>query len=138
MKADYIFIKRMLNAMQDMDSHIIDVKVLAEEVKSSADNHCEDAYYDKFFGHLHLLKDNNAIEVLKGTGIGVAYCFNRQSNMMLENSYIRLTSQGYDFADMLNKKGILEKIKDVSVSSAIFLSKEISLKAIENLVDKIV
>lgn len=138
MRTDYIFIKRILNTMQDMESYVAEVRLLAEEVKSSIDGQDEDVYLNKFFGHLQLLKDNNAIEVLKGDGVGAVYNFNLKGYVSISGSLIRMTSKGYDLLNMLNKKGILEKLKDVTISGAIFASKEFATKTIENIVNKII
>ncbi len=133
MKIDYNYLKRLLNAIQAKNSHFVNVLSLADEMKKPRQIIDEDDYYDKFYGHLLLLKDNHAIEEVYGHNLGVQYTV--EENVCCSDSFIRLTSSGYDFATLLNKEGVTEKIKKFTISSGIYAGKVAAEKAIGKIID---
>ncbi len=135
MKLDYAYLKQLLNAIQAKQSHFVNVMSLAQELKDTRLNIDEDDYYDKFYGHLFLLKDNRAIEEVYGHNLGVQYT--ADENVNCSDSFIRLTSSGYDFMTLLNKEGIADKIKKFTLSSGIYAGKIAAEKAIEKVIDNL-
>ena len=103
MQINYRFLKKILNIMQTRQSHYISVQELMEDVRGLYPDTDKEEYTDLFFGHLYLLKDNEVVKELSETNI-------------------RLTSKGYDFAKVLNKNEILEKLKRFTLNEALHIT----------------
>ena len=133
MRIDYLFLKKMLTVITEKQSHIIDVLCLAEEMKQPHLAISDEEYLDKFYGHLQQLKDTGAIIELCGRDLGVHYLADGKINC--SDCLIRLTAIGYDLAKLLDKKGFVDKLKQMTVSSAVFAAKAAAEKGIEKIID---
>lgn len=136
MQVDYLFISQIVNAMIAKDSHYINVEPLAMELRQKFVTLDDDEYIDKFYGHLWLLKDNKVIEEMtRGQCMGISYSTNR--NITRTDCVVRLTAQGYDFAKLLNRNGVLDKIKKLSIASVLILCQKMAEIGVEKAFDAI-
>ena len=113
MKIDYNFLKLILVNLQENESHLTYNLTLAKGLSIDIKN---DQQFDKFVGHIKLLDDNCCIDCAKpdlGFMESKKGCW-----VVLEINY-RLTSQGYEFLDMLRENNIFNKIKNLSISTAL-------------------
>jgi hypothetical protein len=123
MKLDYDFIKGILGAIVESDSHLVTNVQIAKAVEVDLK---DTAQFDKFAGHVKLLGDNACIESQAenfgfGRTMGGDYYF---------EAHYRLTAQGYEFLDMLKNQSVLNKIKSYGVSTALELGKELLKQAV--------
>ena len=135
MNIDYDFIKRILNTMQKQESHYISVSKLLEDAEPEYLEINKNDYLDLFYGHLHLLKDNKVIEEVLGQDLGCSYTIN--SGIRTGGCFIRLTSKGYDFIKILNKDGLTEKLKRLTVNESIKVAEAVLLNGITEYLGKL-
>lgn len=109
MTIDYVYLKRILNKMRDMQSFMVDMDILADTMCSTTDD------TERFYGHMLLLCDCGAIEQLTGHNLGITY--GPDGIAQRNNCTVRLTAHGYEIAELLNKNGALEKLKRLSIST---------------------
>ncbi len=118
MKLDIRLLRRILNTIQEKDSHYTSVKNILEDVKTDYEEIDKETFKDLFYGHLLLLKDNKVIEEVSNTlNLGLGYNINGQ--MITNPCFIRLTSSGYDYLKMLNKNGFIDKIKNLTLTEGL-------------------
>ena len=122
MKIDYLFLKQLCNLMIEHESYTISTLELLDELKDLQKSIAD--IDDKYYRHLLLLKDCHVIEEVTGRNLGCSYLTNE--SMLRADCLIRLTLSGYDFSEMLNKRGFIEKVKKMSISSALFIGKQMA------------
>lgn len=135
MQIDYEIIKRILNAMQKRESHFVAVSKLLEASKPDYQEITPEEYADLFFGHLQLLKDNEVITEVLGENLGVRYTIS--GNLTLSGCYIRLTSKGYDFIKLLNKEGLPEKLKRLTINESLKIAETVIANGISDYLGKL-
>ena len=116
--------------MRDKQSHYILVKDLMEDAREFFPEINNEDYTDLFYGHLHLLKDNGVIKEVSGVNLGISYGINGQ--IITGGCFIRLTSKGYDFAKVLNKNEILEKLKRFTLNEALQITNAVLANTVSN------
>jgi hypothetical protein len=116
MKLDYDFLKELLTALEDNQSHLLENMQLAKKVSIDIKN---DDEFDKFAGHLKLLQDNFCIDCMH-SDLGFKKV---NSGFLIAPVGYRLTSHGYEFLEMLNEKTVFNKIKTFSISTAFEVGK---------------
>lgn len=118
MKLDIRLLRRILNAIQEKESHFVSTSEILEDVKQDYEETDKEIFKDLFYGHLLLLKDNKVIEEVSHTSnLGIGYGLN--GNIITSNCFIRLTSAGYDFLKVLNKNGFIDKIKNLTLTEGL-------------------
>jgi len=125
MKIDYEFLKNILVVMEENPKHNINNYELGNAIGLDF-NKIDEVLFDKFVGHIKLLGDNNCIEC-KSSDYG--FTFNLMSNSYISvQTLYRLTQEGYEFLEMIKHKSILEKIKNLSFSTAIEIGKPLLIE----------
>lgn len=135
MQINYEFIKRILTAMVEQESYYIHTSKLIELAKSPYQELPIETYKNLFYGHLLLLKDNEVIEDLSSTKLGVQYNLNPPPSYY--GCYIRLTSKGYDLFRALGTQGVLEKIKNVTLTEALKIGELILMNVVNNTINNL-
>ena len=133
MKLDYDLLKRILQTMEEEQSHLCDNLYLASKVNVGATGDGgsikieDEALLEKFIGHIRILNDHGCIDCENST-LG----FRQMSgdSWFLQNTKYRMTSDGYAFLDMLNNKTVFNKIKDFSIDTAIDVGKTLLMKVV--------
>ncbi|MBS4773117.1 MAG: DUF2513 domain-containing protein [Proteobacteria bacterium] len=128
MKINYIYLKKIITAICERESHTVTTEDLLDTM-NIPDLRSE---YDKFFGHLLILKDIGCIEEISPSSkqsLGIIY--NTDGLNSYGSCLIRLTSYGYDFLDVLNQPKILEKIKGLGLAAAAEVGKLLLHKLIQ-------
>lgn len=133
MKLDYDLLKKILQVMEEEPSHLCSNFELAIKVNVGATGNGgsmkieDDALFEKFIGHIHILNDHGCIDCESPT-LG----FRRMSgdNWVFANVKYRMTSNGYAFLDMLKNKTVFNKIKGFSIDTAIEAGKALLIKAV--------
>jgi len=124
MKLDYDYIKQILQVMQQQEAHQVTNYIIMSKLdagmKVSVSDHVSSTIdspeqLDKFIGHIRILNDYNCIDCSTDS-LGFRQMSN--NNWTLAEVNYRLTAQGYEFLDILNDKTILNRIKNLSVSTA--------------------
>lgn len=113
MKQDMELIKIMLQTLADNDNYFMKLNVFAQQMQEKTG--AKDIYDDKLVGHFFLAKDANLIEEL-GVCFFVGPTF--ASPTPANGGKLRITSQGLQFLEALNNKGIFNKIKNFSLGVA--------------------
>lgn len=117
MQLDIRFLRKILNTIQEKQSHYVLTTELFEDVSEFYDGMNREDYKDLFFGHLLLLKDNNVIEEIgSNNNLGIGYMAN---GISFVKTKIRLTSTGYDFIKVLNQNGIVDKLKSYTITECL-------------------
>ena len=129
LKFDIKLTKRILNAIQEHESHYLLVSDILDIVKSDYEEIEKEDFKDLFYGHLFLLKDNDVIQEVLGENLGISYTINRKITKAA--CFIRLTSKGYDYIKILNKDGIVEKFKKYTLTESLKVGEYILLKGVE-------
>lgn len=113
MKLDYDFLKQILLTLEDNESYKMSIEKLRTKLNLDKEQ------FDKLEGHIKLLEDNNYVEfeVIK---FQPNVTFMRPS--IKKNS--RLTSQGYEFLEMLQNDNIFNKIKGFALPIAFEFGKQ--------------
>lgn len=121
MQLDIRLLRKILNTIQEKESHYTDVKDILEDVKQDYEELDKETFKDLFYGHLLLLKDNKVIQEVSNTSnLGLGYNLNGK---LIDNPcLIRLTSTGYDFIKMLNKNGFVDKAKTFTLTESLKLA----------------
>lgn len=133
MQLNITFLKRILNAIKDRDSHYVSVSEVMECAKPEFEEIDKESYKDVFYGHLLLLRDNGVIENISGCdNLGISYT---HKGITTTDCKIRLTSKGYDFSKVLNKEGITEKLKRLTLTESIKVGEYILFKGIDQIVN---
>ena len=120
MKIDYVFLKDVLMVFENYEKHEIENIKLAKNIGLDFNN-IDKSLLDKFIGHIKILGDNLCIESSSPT-FGFSHNV-RSDNYIVVSAIYRLTQQGYEFLEILKQKTIVEKIKNLSISSAIEIGK---------------
>ncbi len=120
MKIDYDFLKEILVAIENYEKHEIGNYKLASLINIDLNNINEEML-DKFIGHIKILGDNFCIES-NSTTYGFSHNV-RFNNYIIAPATYRLTQQGYEFLEIIKHRSIVEKIKNLSFSSAIEVGK---------------
>lgn len=121
MKLDYGFLKNILRSLQQNESHLMSLVSLARDVEIDL---TDDKQFDKFMGHIKLLAENFHVDCANEdlsftlTGDGFDYC---------DTDY-RLTGNGYELLDILQKDTVFNKIKQFSLSVAFDVGKSLLIK----------
>lgn len=127
MQINYLYIKKILTAIRECDSHTISTEALIDILKTP-DNKQE---LDKFFGHLLFLADNRCIdEVFNSARYRFGIVYDNNGFNSYGDTLIRLTASGYDFLDILNQDKVLQKIKGFGFTAAVEVGKLLLQKAI--------
>lgn len=132
MSIDYVFLRRITVAMQESDGYIIDISILMETVRNQLTDNDDDAYVQKLFGHLLLLRDSGAIETLAGHNMGLRY--DDSGKVLFNGGYIRMTASGYDLAKMLSNTTMLGKLKSLSITAVGELARICATAAANNII----
>ena len=135
MTIDYVFLKRIVNTMRDMPSYIVNVNILMDSVRNETCDKDDREYAEKFYGHMLLIRDTGAIEELTGHNLGVTH--DNGTITGINDCSVRLTALGYDLCEMLNQKGIIERIKRIGISTAGELAKIVTGVVAQQLANKI-
>jgi hypothetical protein len=101
MKVDTDYLRTLLKAFQDADTPFVDVLQLRE-----AGLECQDP---KFIFHLQILEDKSLVQ--EATGGDLGYELTSGGNIVWTAKKLRLTAQGHEFIDALEKSEIWEIIK---------------------------
>jgi len=113
MKQDMELIKIMLQTLADNDNYYMKLDIFAKQMQEKIGT--KELYDDKLVGHFFLAKDANLIEEL-GVCFFVGPTF--ASPTPANGGKLRITSQGLQFLEALNNKGIFKKIKNFSIGLA--------------------
>lgn len=133
MKLDYRFLKQILSALESNNSSYMQSYDLMEHLgifNQANLQVIDDSKMQQFNGHIHILGDNKCIES-SSNDYGCKYNI-RTNNYLINNTTYRMTAQGYEFLEMLRKKNIVEKIKNLTVPVALEVSKSLILKSISS------
>lgn len=130
MQLNIRFFKKILNIMQEKQSHYIFTTDLLEDVREECPEINREDFNDLFFGHLLLLKDNKVIEEIGGNdNLGIAYF---EKGIHYVKTKIRLTSKGYDFIKVLNQNGIVDKLKHYTITECLKIVDIVIANSINN------
>lgn len=122
LKLDYQFTKQILLTMENYESHKISLNDLRKELLLDADV----ASYDKLEGHIKLLEDNKYVEFeIK------EYKPNETFMKAWSSKTCRITSQGYEFLDILKNDTVLNKIKNFALPMAFEFGKQLILQYVK-------
>ena len=119
MKLDYEYLKKILITMEEQDEYYISIPKLMKGVynaKNSSD------ITPKFVGHIEILFDNKCIESEEGKGSGFSLLSNGE--IYCADLCYRMTARGYEFLDMLKNETIFNKIKNLAISNALDIGKQ--------------
>ncbi len=116
MNLDYVFLKQILDAMVQNDSHMMSSMQLVGMLDINPD---DEAQVDKFIGHIRILNDEAHI-ACNAQNLGFDEWID--GSVRFDADY-RITSRGYAFLDVLNDKKILNKIRKYSVATAFEVGK---------------
>lgn len=123
--------KSILETMEDCEKPYIESYELAEKLGLLNRNTMQvldDSKLNDFIGHIYLLGDNSCID---STATNYGWIYNIYSrNYSGTNASYRMTAQGYEFLEMLRKRNIFNKIKGLTVPTAIEVGKAILVKTI--------
>ena len=101
MKIDTEYLKGLLNAFQASDTPFTDIRKLAAMGFDFED--------DRFIFHIQLMEDQGLIEEARGGDLG--YVFGGMGDIHWSCKDIRLTADGHNFIDALDKSEVWEIIK---------------------------
>ena len=101
MRLDYDYIKKILLTMENYNKH----QIYSKELMGLLEIGEEDL--DKFIGHIKLLADNYFI-FSSCEDLGFKNGLN--GNIVIGNPLYRITSQGYEFLDILRNDTILKNV----------------------------
>lgn len=131
MKQDYNLMKNILEIMETYEKPCIESYELAEKLGFLIRRNMRILDTEKlnnFIGHIYLLGDNSCID---STATNYGWIYNIYSrNYSGTNASYRITAQGYEFLEMLRKRNIFNKIKGLTVPTAIEVGKAILVKTI--------
>ncbi len=118
MKLDYEFIKQILLTLEGNEEHLMELENIFKIL-----NIKDDKDIDKLAGHLKIIGDNFCIEC-SSANYGFSYSVGNFVSIN-GNAKYRLTARGYEFLDILKKDTIFNKIKDLSISTAFEVGKNL-------------
>lgn len=127
MKLDYDFIKQILFALENNESHVMQLIDLWNVLKLDENPKNE----DKLAGHIRLIEDNGYIN-FESKNSGFTYGINQMQ--INGNVKYRLTARGYEFLDILKNDTVFNKIKNLSLETAFDVGKSMLTTALTNLV----
>ncbi len=124
MKLDYNLIKNILTVIEEHEKHEIMGNELLEKLDMPFNpaNKEEVIAHDNLVGHIKLLFDYDCIDTSNKKlpyGIMETYNYGR-----IDGPY-RMTNEGYEFLRGLQEKKIFEKIKNLSISVAVDVVKQL-------------
>lgn len=132
MQLDIRFLRKILNTIQEKQSHYVLTTEIKEDVRELYEYLNSKDYTDLFAGHMRLLQDNNIIEEVTGNNtLGIQYNVN---GINIKPCKIRLTSKGHDFIKVLNKNGIVDKLKNFTVTECLHFVNCAIEESIKNLI----
>ena len=127
MKLDVRLLRKILNVIQEKESHYVSTSDIYEDIKSDYEYLEDEDFKDIFYGHLLLLKDNNVIEQMWGSdNLGISYTVNHHLN--ISGCYICMTSKGYDYLKSLNIKGKIENFTKCTLTEGLKLSELLAME----------
>lgn len=126
MKLNYDLLKNILLAMEAEDSHLCGNMDLAVKVNIGVSGEgasakiTDDKLFENFIGHIRILNDNNCIEC-ESPSLG----FRQDSSggWIVAITKYRLTSNGYEFLDILRNDTVFNKVKNLSISTTLDVGK---------------
>ena len=127
MKLDYVYIKEILVAIRNDDSHIIRSNILAEKLGVSF-NKIDETAFNKFVGHIRILHDEGCID---SSTPDLGFSQGANDHWIVCSARYRMTSRGYEFLDALSKQSVFDKIKDHSISIAIEAGKQLLIEGLK-------
>lgn len=116
MKLDYDFLKKILETMEQEDSHLIPNTALAAAVGVDLE---KEKQFDKFAGHIKILADERHIDC-KNEDLGFPKRLRMGNFQTVE---YRMTERGYELLDMLKNKSAFNRMKNFSLSFAVEIGK---------------
>ena len=119
MKLDYEYLKKILTTMEEQNEYYIYASELMKNVYN-AENRLDIDH--KFVGHIKVLFDIGCIEAEQGRGTGFSLTPNR--GFIFADLPYRMTAKGYEFLDMLKNETIFNKIKNLAISNALDVGKQ--------------
>lgn len=123
MKLDYKYIKEILVTMEEYESYQISSYELMHKLGvSNSNKQVDDILLDKFIGHIKLLADNNFIASKNNT---LGFSTGLDGTIITANAFYRITSQGYEFLDILKNETILKKISNFALNTAWDIGKQL-------------
>ncbi len=131
MNQDYNLMKSILETIENFEKPYIESYELAEKLGLLNRRNMQILDNDKlnhFIGHIYLLGDNSCID---STAKNYGWQYNIHScDYMGTNASYRITAKGYEFLEMLRKRNIFNKIKGLTVPTALEVGKAILVKTI--------
>lgn len=115
MKLDYDYLKKILIRMEECPRHRISSGELLKDPEIAKDD------LDKFAGHIHILFDFGCIDC-PNEELGFQYPLS--GRIVCVSAPYRLTAKGYEFLDMLKNETIFNKIKNLAISNALDIGKQ--------------
>lgn len=119
MKLDYEYLKKILTTMEEQEDYYIYASKLMKNIYGMK-NHLD--IEPKFVGHIKVLFDIGCIEAEEGRGTGFTLLPNE--GFMFADLPYRMTAKGYEFLDMLKNETIFNKIKNLAISNALDIGKQ--------------
>lgn len=124
MKLDYNLIKNILTVIEEHEKHEIMGNELLEKlnIPFKPASKEETIAHDNLVGHIKLLFDYDCIDTRnKALSYGIMEIYNYGR---IDGPY-RMTNEGYEFLRGLQEKKIFEKIKNLSISVAVDVVKQL-------------
>lgn len=135
MQLDVRLLRKILNTIQEKESHYTSVKDVLEDVKTDYEETDKETFKDLFYGHLLLLKDNKVIEEVSNTSnLGLGY--NLNCHLITNPCLIRLTSIGYDYIKVLNKNDFIDKLKNLTLTEGLKFAEYALFEGVKNFINK--
>ena len=135
MQLDIRFLRKILNIMQEKQSHYISTQEILDDIRADYDYMEYQDFKDFFADHLLLLRDNKLIEnvSVEDSKLGIAY---NTKCLGIHPCNIRLTLSGYDFLKVLNKNGIIDRIKNLTLTESLKICEHILIKGLDSFIEQ--
>lgn len=119
MKLDYEYLKKILITMEEQEDYYIHASKLMKKIYNAKNSSDIDP---KFVGHIKVLFDIDCMEAEEGKGTGFTLLPN--GGFIFADLPYRMTAKGYEFLDMLKNETIFNKIKNLAISNALDVGKQ--------------
>jgi len=84
----------------------------------------------KFMGHIFILADNGILETFPANNWPFGFVFGVDGEHSIIDVGYRMTTRAYELLDVYRNEEVFEKIKSLSITNAIEISKQIMAKKV--------
>lgn len=123
MKLDTAFARQILLTMENYPDYLISSLKLKDKLNITTKE-----LERKFMGHILLLADANLIDYFPENKWPFGFVYGVDGEYSIIEVGYRLTARAYDMLDVCRNDEVFEKIKHLSISNALEVSKQIIAK----------